>query len=236
MKLSIIIPVFNEERFIEPLINKLIKITYPSFVKNFEIIMIDDCSRDKSYQISKKLASKISCLSIIKHSTNKGKGASIKKGIAHATGDVFIIQDADDELMPDDIPFMLETMVYKNVVMVNGSRFMEANNKHGYDPIRTLGNRIFSALASLISGVKITDVTCGYKLFRKSLWEQLDIKENGFAFEVEILLKALKTDKNNVVEVPVHYHPRKKHEGKKIRAKDTFVILWAIFKYGLFRK
>ncbi len=208
----------------------------PHVIKKVEIIIIDDGSVDTSIFKSELLVKKYDNVRIVIHGKNSGKGACIKTGIAHAKGDILIVQDADDELNPDNIPLMIETLVSQNIDMVNGSRFLKIKNQNKNNAYRTFGNIVLSMLTSLLTGAKITDVTCGYKLFRKSLWQKLDIKENGFAFEVEIILKTLKTGKNNVLEVPVDYNPRKKKDGKKIKTKDTFVILWAIFKYGLLRK
>lgn len=235
MELSIIIPLYNEECHIGIVIERLQKIELPTFVSRHEIVIVDDCSTDQSHSIISEISKTTDNIKILKHHVNKGKGAAVRYGIENSTGDVIIIQDADLELHPRDIPSMLIAMHELNVGFVNGSRYLAGINRPLSSFSRYLGNKVFTLLTAIIINVKISDMACGYKLFERKLYNKLKLKENRFGFEAELIVKALKIDKNNIAEVPVHYFPRKKNEGKKIRNSDAFKILWKIVKYGLLR-
>lgn len=166
---------------------------------------------------------------------NQGKGAAIRTGIKEAKGNIFLIQDSDLELRPTDIPSMIQCMQELNVEFVNCSRYLAGVNRPLSSYKRYLGNRIFTSLTAIVINVKITDMACGYKLIHKNLYEKMQLRENRFGFEAELIIKALRIKKNNIVEVPVHYFPRNEGEGKKFRTTDAFKILWTIIKFGLFR-
>ena len=171
----------------------------------------------------------------IKLEANSGKGAAVRTGFKNANGDVFLIQDADLELLPSDIPSMLTAMKKLDVEFINGSRYMAGISRPLSSYRRYLGNKFFTFLTSVLINVKLTDMACGYKLVKRSLIEKLKLKENRFGFEAEMIIKAMRVKKNNVAEVPVHYFPRNEGEGKKLKNSDGFKILWTITKYGLFR-
>ncbi len=234
MKLSVIIPMYNEQDTIEPVIYQLLAVQFPEFVKNVEFVIVDDCSTDDSLSIAKELASRNDQIVLISNETNLGKGASVRKGIESSAGDTILVRDADLELSVGDIPSMLRAMEELNVEFVNGSRYMAGINRPLASYRRYLVNRFFTFLTSVLINVKLTDMACGYKLFKRSLYDQIELKENRFGFEAEILIKALRIKSNNIAEVPVHYFPRQKSGGKKLRNIDGIKILWAIFKYGLF--
>lgn len=234
MKLSVIIPMYNEQDTIEPVIYQLLAVQFPEFVKNVEFVIVDDCSTDDSLSIAKELASRNDQIVLISNETNLGKGASVRKGIESSAGDTILVRDADLELSVGDIPSMLRAMEELNVEFVNGSRYMAGINRPLASYRRYLVNRFFTFLTSVLINVKLTDMACGYKLFKRSLYDQIHLKENRFGFEAEILIKALRIKPNNIAEVPVRYFPRQKSGGKKLRNIDGFKILWAIFKYGLF--
>lgn len=235
MKLSIIIPLFNEERSILILLDQLIKTEYPSFLESVEFVVVDDCSSDKSFEVVKEFISDKKAFRLFKHDVNKGKGAAVKTGIKNSAGDVFLIQDADLELSPTDIPAMLKAMEELNVQFINGSRYLPGVARPLASYKRYWGNRLFTNLTSIVINVKLTDMACGYKLFHKDLYDQIELKENRFGFEAELIIKALRIKRNNVAEVPVKYFPRNAGEGKKLDTKDAFKILWTIFKYGILR-
>jgi glycosyltransferase involved in cell wall biosynthesis len=236
MKLSIIIPLYNEEGTILEILNKFVPIQFPEIVEYKEIIIVDDCSSDNSYKTVEDNINKFPInIKLFKHLKNQGKGTSVHTGIQNAIGDVFFIQDADLEYDPRDILKMIDAMQDLKIEFINGSRYIGGVYRTLSSFRRYLGNKFFTFLVSILIDVRITDVACCYKLFTKELYNKLHLKEKGFAFESEFTIKALRIKKNNIAEIPVKYFPRDEGEGKKLRNKDAFVILWAIFKYGLLR-
>ncbi|OQX81277.1 MAG: hypothetical protein B6D61_00900 [Bacteroidetes bacterium 4484_249] len=235
MYLSIIIPNFNEEDSVIEVLKKLDSLTLPPFIEKREIVIIDDFSTDSSVDRIKEFINNREEFSLFVHKTNKGKGASVRTGFGYSKGDVFLIQDADLELSPDDIPRMLEAMVNLNVEFVNGSRFLPGVDRPLHSYKRYLANRLFTFATSLLINVKLTDMACGYKLMKKSLLEKIELKEDRFGFEAELLIKALRVKRNNIAEIPVRYFPRNEGEGKKFKNIDAIKIFKAILKYGLLR-
>lgn len=236
MNLSIIIPLFNEENTISILLDKLISLSFPSFINSAEIIIVDDCSTDSSNSVvSKYIKNKNFQIKLISNSVNKGKGFVVRNGIKAANGDLIIIQDADLELDPNDIPKMLNALYELNIDFVNGSRYLPGIVRPLPSFSRYMGNRLFTLLTSLLINVKISDVACGYKLFKKDLLDKITLKENGFGFEAELIIKAMRLNSTKVAEVPVQYIPRDMDTGKKLKNRHAIGILWVILKYGLFR-
>jgi len=235
MYLSIIIPLYNEENNIIEVLKKLNNLTLPSTVNQNEIIIVDDCSTDNSFNKVQEFITDKTNIFIFKHDKNKGKGAAVKTGFKRAKGDVFLIQDADLELSPNDIPYMINTMQNLGVEFINGSRYLQGLIRPLSSYKRYLANRLFTFTTSLLLNVKLTDMACGYKLIHKNLLNQISLKENRFGFEAELIIKALKIKKNNIAEVPVQYFPRNKGEGKKLKTIDGLKIFWTIIKYGVFK-
>lgn len=235
MNLSIIIPLYNEETFIVELLDKLLEIKIPEYITTREIIIVDDFSNDNSYQKAKEYSDNFSDIQVCQHSRNQGKGAAVRTGINKAKGDVFLIQDADLELDPEDIPRMLDTMNRLNVEFVNGSRYLPGVDRPLSSYKRYIGNKFFTFLTSVLINVKLTDIACGYKLIHRNLYNQLKLRENRFGFESELIIKALRVKRNNVAEIPVRYFPRHEGEGKKLKNFDAFRIFRTIIKYGLLR-
>jgi glycosyltransferase involved in cell wall biosynthesis len=235
MKLSIIIPLFNEERSIFLVLEKIISLTFPTYITDFEIIIIDDCSTDSSFDCAQKYAKEHPCIRLFQQDKNRGKGAAVKRGFYESTGDIMLIQDADLELDPADIPIMLHTMQSLKVELVNGSRYLPGIIRPVGSYRRYFGNKIFTILTSMLINVHITDLACGYKLIHKTLLDKLMLRENRFGFEAELIIKALRIKKNNIAEVPVQYFPRNLGEGKKLKRWDAIKVLWTITKYGLLR-
>jgi glycosyltransferase involved in cell wall biosynthesis len=236
MDLSIIIPLYNEENLVITVIEKLTSLTFPNFINSFEIIIVDDCSSDNSYPRVCEFTKNFPNIKCLHHEINKGKGAAVKTGILAASGDIYLIQDADLELSPSDIPRMLLALKNLDVELVNGSRYLQGIDRPLSSYKRYIANRFFTFLTSLIINVNLTDMACGYKLIHKNLWNKLHIQENRFGFEAELLIKALKIKKNNIAEVPVQYFPRNEGEGKKLKNIDGFKILWVVLKYGFLKK
>ncbi|MCK5823599.1 MAG: glycosyltransferase family 2 protein [Bacteroidales bacterium] len=235
MNLSIIIPLYNEENLIKEVLKELKNLSYPDFVKKVEIIIVDDFSTDNSYTVVKEYIKDFENIKIYRHNKNGGKGAAVHSGIKHAKGDVYLVQDADLELSPIDIPQLLNTMHDLKVEFVNGSRYLPGVVRPLSSYKRYLGNRFFTFLTSMLINVKLTDMACGYKLIHKDLYNKVKLRENRFGFEAELIIKALRIKRNNVAEVPVQYFPRNEGEGKKLRNFDSVKILWTVIKYGLLR-
>jgi glycosyltransferase involved in cell wall biosynthesis len=236
LKLSIIIPLYNESNTVIKVLEKLIKLDFPDYINYWEIIVVNDNSKDNSKELVESFISKFDNIILLNHNANMGKGKSIRTGAEKMKGDVLLIQDADLELYPEDIPRMLNAMKELGVLFVNGSRYMPGVIRPLYAYNRYLGNKFFSFLTSLLINVKITDMACGYKLITKDLYDQIDPQEDRFAIEAELMLKALKIQRNIITEVPVRYFPRNKGEGKKLKNSDTLKVLWKIIKIGMFVK
>jgi glycosyltransferase involved in cell wall biosynthesis len=233
--LSIIIPLYNEETLIAEVVKQVLAVQLPPSVHQFEIVIVDDCSSDQSFNVVTALAAENPLIKVLKHEKNKGKGAAVRTGIGAASGNVFLIQDADLELRPSDIPGMVNCMEELNVEFINGSRYLAGVYRPLSSYKRYLGNRVFTSLTAIIINVKITDMACGYKLIHRNLFEKIELHEDRFGFEAELIIKALRIKKNNIAEMPVRYFPRNEGEGKKFRNSDAIRILFTIIRYGLFK-
>ena len=227
---------YNESAHVCQMLDKLTAVEIPQFVDKVEYILVDDASKDDSVKKIEAYIEGNDAFKLIRQKTNKGKGAAVRKGFEVAEGSVYLIQDADLELSPKDIPSMLNAMHDLNVQFVNGSRYLPGIVRPLASYRRYMGNRVFSWLTSVLINVRITDMACGYKLFHKDIIDQIQLKENRFGFEAELILKALRLKRNNVAEVPVQYFPRNEGEGKKLNNLDAFRILGTIFKYAFLRK
>lgn len=235
MKLCIILPLYNEEELVTQVLDKIMNIRLPEAIDDFEIIIIDDCSTDHSVdRVSTYIKDKTGII-LLKQEHNRGKGAAVRRGFKESDADLFLIQDADLELDPDDIPDMINALVRLNIEFVNGSRYLPGKIRPLHSFSRYLANRLFTFLTSIIINVKLTDMACGYKLIHKNLLNAITLKEDRFGFEAELIIKALRIKKNNIAEVPVNYFPRNAGEGKKFKTSDGIKILWKIIKYGLLR-
>jgi dolichol-phosphate mannosyltransferase len=225
MKLSIIIPVFNEEKTILSILNKLKKCPIGNLKK--EIIIVDDFSSDNTKKILKKIRNRN--IKILYHERNMGKGFAIRTALKHFTGDILIIQDADLEYDPGDYKKLLEPILSKKAEVVYGSRFIQKKNKQKFNKFY-IANKILSEITSILYPQKITDMETCYKVFRRDIIKKINLKCKRFDFEPEITAKILKK-RIKILEVPINYHPRSKKEGKKIGWDDGFVALWALIKY-----
>jgi glycosyltransferase involved in cell wall biosynthesis len=235
MYLSIIIPLFNEQESVINLLKELETVDYPDFLDHYEIVIVDDCSKDHSFEAIAAFAVNNAKVKIFKHNNNQGKGAAVRTGVSKSEGDVIIIQDADMELSPHDIPVMLAAMNTLKIPFVNGSRYLPGVLRTQASFKRYFFNKLFTVLTSLLIDVHLTDMPCGYKLVSKKLFNDLKLKENRFGFEAELLIKCARLRKNWITEIPVHYYPRNRGEGKKLNHLDGFRIFKTIIKYGLFR-
>ncbi len=227
--LSIIIPCFNERDTIENIITAIIS----SPVRHKEIIVVDDCSTDGTRDI---LANKISPLvnKIIYHDINRGKGAALRTGIAAATGDVVIIQDADLEYDPQEYPLLLGPFIREKADVVFGSRFMGGKPHRVVYYWHSLGNWALTTLSNMFTNINLTDMETCYKAFRREIIQSIAIEESRFGFEPEITAKVAKMG-CRIYEVGISYYGRTYSEGKKIGWKDGFRAVYCIVKYNLFR-
>lgn len=226
--LSIVIPCYNEENNILSLVKKVLE----SPIKNKEIIVVDDCSKDGTRKVLeesvKPLVSKV-----IYHEQNGGKGAALRTGFQAATGDVVIIQDADLEYDPMEYPLVVNPIFEGKAKVVYGSRFLHQKRK-GYLANR-LANWGLTTFSNMCTGQKLTDMETCYKAFKREVIQSIDIVENRFGFEPEITAKITKK-KIKIKEVPISYYPRTNEEGKKIGFKDGLRALYVIWRYRRWKK
>ncbi|HLG35569.1 MAG TPA: glycosyltransferase family 2 protein [Bacteroidia bacterium] len=235
MKLSIVVPLYNEPETVLAVLDQLLKLSLPAFVESREIIIVDDCSTDGSHKNVEQYRLHHPELILLHHEQNMGKGRAVKTGIEKSSGDVILIQDSDLELSPSDIPAMLSAMHDLNIEFVNGSRYLDGIVRPLASYHRYIVNKLFTWLTSILINVRLTDMACGYKLFTRSLYNRISLHENRFGFEAELIIKALRVKRNNVAEVPVKYFPRREGEGKKLKPFDGVKILWTIFRYGVLK-
>lgn len=235
VNLSIIIPLYNEEKSIIAVLEQLTKVAYPSFVSNTEIIIVDDKSKDDSFKVVQDFIQGRTNIKLLSHSVNQGKGAAVRTGIINSSGDAILIQDADLELSPSDIPSLLVAMYELKIPFINGSRYLPGVLRTQPAFKRYFANKLFTRITSIFINVHLTDMACGYKLFTRELYDKLNLCEKKFGFEAELLIKCARLRKNWIAEVPVRYFPRNEGEGKKLRNTDGLRILNTIIKYGLFK-
>jgi len=230
--LSIIIPVYNEEKTVEAVIKKVEAVNLGTVKK--ELIVVDDCSTDNTRTVVKTIKD----IKLLFHEKNRGKGAAIRTGIQHSTGDIVIIQDADLEYDPTDYPALLKPILENKAKVVFGSRFMpgvkietgvESSGYKG-NKIYYLGNKFLSFCVGLLYGKKITDMETCYKVFRREVLDGITLRATRFDFEPEITAKILKKG-HKIVEVPISYKPRPFTEGKKITWKDGVQAIFYLIKY-----
>jgi len=235
MNISIIIPLYNEQGLIVSVLEELRKVKFPEFVQQVEIVVVDDASKDKSAEAVRNYVATQQGITFIQHEVNQGKGAAVRTGVKASKFENILIQDADLELSPSDIPTMIRAMHDLKVPFVNGSRYLPGVIRTAAAYRRYFLNKIFTRVTAILINTYLTDMACGYKLFTRELYDKLDLRENRFGFEAELIIKCGRLRKNWMAEVPVHYSPRNLGQGKKFRTFDGFRIIGTILKYGLFR-
>lgn len=233
MKLSIVIPVYNEKKTILEIIKAVKGVNLPTEISEKEIVLVDDCSKDGTRDILKKITDPE--IRIFYHEKNKGKGGALNTGFQKTTGDIVIIQDADLEYDPNEYPRLLKPILDDKADVVFGSRFVGGDSHRILYFWHTMMNKFLTLLSNVFSDLNLTDMETCYKVFRKSILEQITIEENRFGFEPEITAKVgeLSRTKNvRLYEVGISYYGRTYDEGKKIGWRDGVRALWCIFKYN----
>jgi len=228
MKLSILIPVLNEEATLEEIVAQ---VQATPFEK--ELVVVDDGSTDSTPAILEKLSREHENLRVFRHEKNQGKGAALATALANFEGDVALIQDADLEYSPDDYPALLKPIEEGMADVVFGSRFLGGSYGRVHLYHHYLGNRMLTMLSNIVTNLNLTDMETCYKVFRASVARRLDLRSKGFAVEPEITCKVAKM-KVPIYEVPVRYAGRDYAAGKKIRPRDGIYAVWALVRWGVF--
>lgn len=226
MKLSIIIPVYNESDTIEEIIRRVNEIGLAD-----EIIVVDDGSTDGTRAKLEALVGEYAHLRLFSHATNKGKGSAVRIGIREASGDLLLIQDADLEYDPRDYPALLSPIYEGKAEVVYGSRFLGGPRRSTMF-WHMVANKMLTLLTNLLYNSILSDMETGYKLFRREVIEDVPLRSRRFDFEPEITSKLLKR-KVRIFEVPISFNPREYSEGKKIGLRDAFEAVWTLLKYRL---
>jgi glycosyltransferase involved in cell wall biosynthesis len=226
-KLSVVIPVYNEERWIREIVRRVRAVEIPK-----EIILVDDCSKDGTRKILEEEIAKLPDCRVIFHEVNQGKGAGLRTGFKHATGDVVIVQDADLEYDPAEYQRLLQPILDGKADVVYGSRFIGDSHRVLYY-WHSIANMGLTHLSNFFTNLNLTDMETCYKVFRREVIQGINLKSNRFGFEPEVTAKiAKKKDPAwRVYEIPISYSGRTYEEGKKIKLKDAFNALYCIIRY-----
>jgi glycosyltransferase involved in cell wall biosynthesis len=230
--LSIVIPAYNEENTIETIAARVQAVDLGGIEK--EIVIVDDCSRDRTGEIIDRLASTQPNIRAVHHRINRGKGAALRTGFEHCTGDWVVIQDADLEYDPQEYPRLLAPVLEDRADIVYGSRFLGSGAHRVVYYWHYMGNRFLTTLSNMFTNINLTDMETCYKLFRREIVQKIRIEEPRFGFEPEITAKVARM-KCRIFEVGISYYGRTYEEGKKIGWRDGFRAIVCILKYNLFR-
>jgi glycosyltransferase involved in cell wall biosynthesis len=235
-KLSIVIPAYNESATLPLILGKIKEAVLPNGIGK-EVIVVDDCSTDDTEAAINRFitANPEMDLRSFRHERNGGKGAALHTGIAKATGEYLVIQDADLEYDPQEYATLLQPVLKGSADVVYGSRFMGGTPHRVLFFWHSIGNRLLTSLSNLFNDLNLTDMETGYKLFDTKLIQGLELKERRFGFEPEVTSKIARIRNVRIYEVGISYYGRTYAEGKKIRMKDGFRALYCILRYGLFK-
>ncbi|MCK5359799.1 MAG: glycosyltransferase family 2 protein [Gammaproteobacteria bacterium] len=231
VKLSVVIPVYNEEKTIQEIVRRVQDVAIEK-----EVIIVNDGSDDGTSQALNHIADNYDNLVLIHQTQNRGKGAALREGFAHVTGEIIIIQDADLEYDPSDYSRLLPPLFDGKADVVYGSRFI------GYGPHRVLyfwhylGNRFLTILSNMFTNLNLTDMETGYKVFRREIIQNINLEQDRFGIEPEMTAKLARVPNIRIYEVGISYFGRTYEEGKKVTWKDGFQAIYCIFKYGFTRR
>jgi glycosyltransferase involved in cell wall biosynthesis len=225
--LSVVVPAYNEERTLEKVVQKLLRL--PSLR---EIIIVDDCSDDRTSEIARSLAAEYPLVMTLRHAKRCGKTGALKTGFRQSTGAIVIVQDADLEYDPEDIPSLIQPIREGYADVVYGSRFLIRKAARVLYFYHYLANRTLTFLSNLLTNINLTDVETGYKAFRGEIIREMIITSQGFGFEIEVTAKVAKL-KCAIFEAPISYYGRTYQEGKKIGFRDAVAAVWYILRFNL---
>ncbi|MCP9762536.1 glycosyltransferase family 2 protein [Lacihabitans soyangensis] len=234
--LSILIPVFNEERTVHFILEKVVEVNLIGGYKK-EIVLVNDASRDNTEGKIQEFINKYpnETISYYKHEINQGKGAAIHTGIKNAKGDLIIVQDADLEYDPNEFNILLKPIIDGFADVVYGSRFIGGKPHRILFFFHSIGNKLLTFLSNASTNLNLTDMETCYKLFDAKILKSLSLRENRFGFEPEVTAKISRIKGIRIYEVGISYYGRTYEEGKKINWKDGFRALYCILKYGFFK-
>lgn len=227
MKLSVVIPVYNEAATIAALIGRVQAVDVPK-----EVIVVDDGSNDGTRQVLKELEGRYENLRIILQVKNQGKGAALRVGFKQATGDFVLVQDADLEYDPTDYPVLLKPLIEGKADVVYGSRFLTTKEHRVLFFWHSVGNQLLTLISNMFTNLNLTDMETGFKVFKRDIIQSIKLEQNRFGFEPEITVKIARM-KLRIYEVGISYSGRTYEEGKKIGWKDGVKALWCILKYSI---
>ena len=226
-KLSIVIPVFNEEKTVQKLVETVLAVPLPM---EKELVIVDDCSVDQTFSLISQLEKNHPSIRVLRNEKNRGKGFSVTRGIEEASGDIIVIQDADLEYDPNEYPKLLKPILLGNADVVYGSRFTSTEAKRVLYFWHSVGNKILTLFSNMVSNLNLTDMETCYKMFRAPVIKALKIKEKRFGFEPEVTFKLSRVKGLRIYEVGISYHGRTYDEGKKINWKDGVRAFYVLFK------
>lgn len=233
MKISIIVPAYNEKDSIKSVIDLLRSVTLPDEIDQREIVLVNDCSTDGTKQILDSITDPE--VRVFHHERNLGKGAALRTGFANASGDVIVIQDADMEYDPNEYTKLLQPIISGKADVVFGSRFVGGESHRILYYWHSVGNKLLTAFSNMLSDLNLTDMEVCYKIFKREVLDKIEVEEERFGFEPEITAKVAELARDEgirIYEVGISYHGRTYAEGKKIGLKDAFRALWCIYKYN----
>jgi glycosyltransferase involved in cell wall biosynthesis len=227
-RLSVVVPAYNEEATLGAVVEKLL--TVPRLL---EVVVVDDCSTDRTHEIARRLAEQHPQVRVARHASNRGKTEALRTGFKLTSGEIVIIQDADLEYDPAEIPLVILPIVNDLADVVYGSRFLVRRATRVLYFYHYLGNKFLTFLSNTLTNLNMTDIETGYKAFRGEIIRNMRITSDGFGFEVEVTAKVAKLG-CAVYEVPISYYGRTYDEGKKIGLRDGLQALWLILRFNLF--
>lgn len=234
MKVSILIPVYNERTVVERALSQVLSAPLPESMER-ELVVVDDCSSDGTFDILQRLAEMFPQIRLFRHEKNQGKGAAVRTAIGYASGDFSLIQDADLEYDPAEYQRLLRPLLDGHADAVFGSRYLAGEQTRVLPFWHSMINKSLTVVSNMFCNLNLTDMETGYKVFRTDLLKSIPIRSDRFGFEPEIVMKSAKR-KLRIYEVPISYHGRTYEEGKKIGWKDGVRAIWCMIKYNCFRR